>query len=175
MPCVLSFTAGASNLDGVVVERSYELHDCRRWYALRPPRCTPAEIWERAKAQGAPAEAAARLHLGARYRSSYDPVDPSDEADRPERGIWRLEIERVTGKDFRVETPDDCGQPPPSAAEGAVMGLFQGDLDGIRARWAACADAIAPRISLPASLPEVRLVLRVEAGGTLTLSPPPFD
>ncbi len=227
VPCVLSFTAGASSMHGDVIERSYDLDDCRRWHALRPPRCTPSEIWERARAQGAPTDAVARLHLGARYRSPYDPVDPTDEADRPERGTWRLEIERDTGEDFRFETPDDCGQAPPSAVERAVMtaverlkpallacarraagkhdvieafeqtwrlqrdgararvafadpgvdieGMFQGDLDEIRARWAACADAVAPRITLPASLPEVRLVLRVETGGRLTLAPPPFD
>ncbi|HUQ03731.1 MAG TPA: hypothetical protein VM261_14640 [Kofleriaceae bacterium] len=227
VPCILSFSAGASNMYGDVVEHSWELGDCWRWFAVRPPRCTPAEIWERAKAKGAPAGAVAHLHFGARYRSPYDPVDSADEVDRPERGTWRLEIENDSGNDFRLETPDDCGQTAPTAAERAVLtsikkvtpalvrcaersrgkhdsveafeqvwrltraggtskiaysdpgvdieGMFSGDLDGVRAAWADCADALAPRIALPAELPEVRLILRVETAGTVTVSPPPFD
>jgi hypothetical protein len=194
---------------------------------MRAPRCTPAEIWERAKAEGAPADAVAHLHLGARYRSPYDPVDTSDEPDRPERGIWDFEIERDTGGNFRFETPDNCGQGPPTPAERAVVnevkkvtvallkcadraagkhdsvvafeqiwrleragshskivfadpgvdieGIFSGDLDGIRESWATCADGIAPRITLPAELPAVRLILYVDRKGTVTVSPPPFD
>jgi hypothetical protein len=121
VPCILSFGAGQSQMWGDLVEHSYGLDECRRWYALRPPRCTPADIWERAKAKGAPADAVAHLHLGARYRSPYDPVDDTDEPDRPERGVWTLEIERDTGGDFRFETPDDCGQGPPTPAERAVL------------------------------------------------------
>ena len=228
VPCILSFSAGAGNMYGDVTEHSWGLADCWRWFAVRPPRCTPAEIWERAKAKGAPVDAVAHLHFGARYRSPYDPVDSADEVDRPERGMWDLEIENDSGNDFRLETPDDCGQAPPTAAERAVLasikkvtpalvrcaersrgkhdaveafeqvwrltrdggrskiafsdpgvdieGTFSGDLDGVRAAWADCADAIAPKIALPAELPEVRLILRVTtAGGTVTVSPPPFD
>ena len=54
-----------------------------------------------------------------------------------------------------------------------VEGIFQGDLDGLRAAWADCADGLAHRIKVPAG--EVRLVLRVERDGRLELQPPPFD
>jgi hypothetical protein len=121
VPCILSFSAGSSQMYGDIVEHTYGLGECRQWFALRPPRCTPAEIWDRAKAKGAPADAVAHLHLGARYRSAYDPVDTSDEPDHPERGIWSLEIDSDTGKDFRFETPDNCGEAPPTPAERAVF------------------------------------------------------
>jgi hypothetical protein len=78
--------------------------------------------------------------------------------------IWRLTI------DARGTTTIAFADPGVD-----IEGLFQGDLDRIRARWATCADGIARRLRLPPALHEVRIELRVEHGGELKITPPPFD
>jgi hypothetical protein len=139
VPCVLAYSAGASMMHGDVIEHSYGLSECRQWFAVKPPRCTVAEIWQRALAAGAPADAVAHLHFAARYRSGYDPVDPADQPDRPERGVWTLDIERDDSRDFRYEGPDDCGQPPPTDAERAILA----SVDKLRPAFKKCVDHAA--------------------------------
>lgn len=227
-PCQLSFDVDQDVDAPDARPGRTSLEHCRMHHAVRPPRCTAAEVWERAATAGAPADAVARLRYAGRYRSGYDPVDPSDEVDVPERGRWTVSIERDGAPDFRHDVVDDCGQAPPSADERAVLaalkkatpalarcfakaagrersvealemiwrlaidgrgavtiafedpgvdleGVFQGDLDGIRAAWAACADGVAGKLKLPAALREVRLDLRMQQTGELVVSPPPFE
>ena len=62
----------------------------------------------------------ARLRYAGRYRSGYDPVDPADDFDVPERGRWSVEIDRDGQRDLRYQFRDDCGAPAPTAAEQAL-------------------------------------------------------
>jgi hypothetical protein len=78
--------------------------------------------------------------------------------------IWRLAI-------------DARGAATVAFADPGVdlEGMFQGDLDGIRVRWAVCAKGVTRTMKLPPALREVRLALRMERGGKLVVEPPPFD
>lgn len=226
VPCQRWFSVDAGLKDATASTHSYDLADCRRRVAVRPPACTLDEVWRRAVAAGIPPAAVASLGFGSRYRSPYDPVDPADDPDRPERGRWTVEVERDGADDLRVTLPDTCGHTP-SADEQAVTaaftraaprfrrcyttgaaghaavqafeqiwrlavdargratvtysdpgvdieGLFSGDLDAYRSRFATCAAAIVPTLALPPSLRELRVELRVDRD-QLTVSPPPFD
>lgn len=85
---------------------------------LREPRCTPAEIWARAIAEGAPKEAVADL----RYHADWDQRDRGD-PDTPRRGVWSLHIDDPVGdKDFSEDYPDDCGEEPRRPGAGAATG-----------------------------------------------------
>ncbi|MBK7073136.1 MAG: hypothetical protein IPH44_12610 [Myxococcales bacterium] len=226
-PCAveLAVDAGVTQPDVRVARRSLDL--CRIHHAVRPPACTFAAAWERALAAGAPRDAVARVRFAGRYQSGYDPVDPADDFDVPERGRWSVEIARDGQDDLRYEFRDDCGAPPPSAdaqalraevtkarpalarcltkavggargvealgmrwrldvdrrgatrvaffdADVDLEGAFEGDLDGIRARWADCANALPPRWRVAPALAGVVVDLRVEPAGALAidLEPP---
>lgn len=227
-PCAveLAVDAGVTQPDVRVARRSLDL--CRIHHAVRPPACTFAAAWARALAAGAPRDAVARVRFAGRYQSGYDPVDPADDFDVPERGRWSVEIARDGQDDLRYQFRDDCGAPPPTAAEQAlraaiakagpaltrcltkavgsaravealgmrwrldrdrggaprvaffdadidVEGFFEGDLDGIRARWADCANALPPRWRLAPALAGVVIDLRVETAGPqlVDIEPPP--
>ncbi|MBL8619914.1 MAG: hypothetical protein JNK64_01395, partial [Myxococcales bacterium] len=226
-PCAveLAVDAGVTQPDVRIARRSLDL--CRIHHAVRPPACTFAAAWERALAAGAPRDAVARVRFAGRYQSGYDPVDPADDFDVPERGRWSVEIARDGQDDLRYQFRDDCGAPPPSAdaqalraviakarpalarclakavgsaravealamrwrlavdrrgaarveffdADIDVEGFFEGDLDGIRARWADCANALPPRWRVAPALTGVVIDLRVETAGaqTVELEPP---
>lgn len=228
VPCLIGFDVDQDVDEPDARITRTDVDRCRIHHAVRPPRCTAAEVWTRAVAGGVPVDAVARVRYAGRYRSGYDPVDPTDAFDRPERGRWSVTVERDGADDVRVELIDDCGQGPPTADERAVLtalerarpalrrcfdravgtersvealeviwrlardrrgattvafadpgvdieGVFDGDLDAIRARWATCADGVARGLRLPATSPEVRLELRLAASGALTITPPPFD
>lgn len=113
--------------------------DCRRSQLLAPPACGFADVWARARAAGAPAGAVATVRLAARHRSAYDPTDPADEPDAPERGVWQLRIDRDDGPDVRFETWDDCGAAPPSAEETRVAAAVAGLRPALRACFASAA------------------------------------
>ena len=119
-PCAveLAVDAGVTQPDVRVARRSLDL--CRIHHAVRPPACTFAAAWERALAAGAPRDAVARVRFAGRYQSGYDPVDPADDFDVPERGRWSVEIARDGQDDLRYEFRDDCGAPPPSADAQAL-------------------------------------------------------
>ncbi len=226
VPCQRWFSVDATLDDTTASEHRYDVTECRRRVAVRPPRCTLAEVWERAVAAGIPPGAVASLGFQSRYRSPYDPIDPADDPDRPERGRWSVEVEREGGDDLRVVLHDICGHTP-TADEQAVAaaferarprllrcyatgasghpavqafeqiwrltvdargratitfsdpgvdieGMFSGDLDAYRTRFAACAAAVLPTLKLPATRSSLRLELRVEKD-RLILSPPPYE
>lgn len=226
-PCIIAFDVDAQAADPDARPSRYDLRHCRTHHAVRPPRCTMADVWTRALAAGIPAGAVARVRFAGRYQSGYDPVDEADDFDVPERGRWTVSVERDGADDLRAELADDCGQAAPTADDKAVLaalkkatvaldrcfaqaasgqpavealemiwrlkadargavdvafadpgvdleGIFQGDLDGIRVRWAVCAARVARAMKLPPSR-EVRLSLRMERGGKLVVEPPPFD
>lgn len=226
VPCQRWFSVDAALDDTAATEHRYDVTECRRRVAVRPPRCTLAEVWERAVAAGLPPNAVASLGFSSRYRSPYDPIDPADDPDRPERGRWTLGVERDGADDVRVELHDTCGHTPTAdeqavaaafdrarprllrchatgaAGHAAVQafeqiwrltvdargratvtfsdpgvdieGMFSGDLDAYRTRFAACAAAVVTTLKLPATLPALRLELRVEKA-RLVLSPPPYE
>ena len=113
--------------------------DCRRSHLVAPPACTFADVWQRARAAGAPAGAVATLRFAARHRSPYDPPDPGDEPDSAERGLWQLRIDRDDGPDFRFDTWDVCGAEPPTAEEKRVAAAVSGLRPALRACFASAA------------------------------------
>lgn len=226
-PCAIELDVDAALTQPDVRVGRRSLDRCRIHHAVRPPACTFAAAWARALAAGAPADAVARIRFAGRYQSGYDPVDPADDFDVPERGRWSVEIDRDGQRDLRYQFRDDCGAPAPTAAEQAlratitkagprltrcltqavgsaravealgmrwrldvdargaatvaffdadvdIEGFFEGDLDGIRTRWADCANALPPRWRLAPALTGVTVDLRVETAGALTieLEPP---
>ena len=121
LPCLIEVSIDKDADDPDARLSRNPLRICTQHHAVRPPRCTVAQIWDRAVAKGAPVDAVARMRYAGRYQSGYDPVDASDEVDRPERGRWAVTVERDGAPDIRLDTADDCGQGPPSADERAVL------------------------------------------------------
>jgi hypothetical protein len=79
---------------------------------VTPPRCTLAEVWQRARGRGAPAGAVATINYG-RDRDTGEP-------DAPVAGEWSFMIAGDEPRQgFHARLADDCGAPPPPAAAAA--------------------------------------------------------
>jgi hypothetical protein len=88
------------------------LSSCRDALIL-PPRCTLADIWARAKREGAPDGAVASIMLASEHWH-----DDEHNPDEPTPGQWNFSIDDVDGKkDFNRSFADDCGAPANAAGE----------------------------------------------------------
>ena len=164
-PCLLSFRvdADADEPDARVDRRPLRM--CHMHHAVRPPRCTPAAVWDRAVAAGAPANAVARVRYAGRYQSGYDPIDPGDEVDHPTRGEWRVSIDGGDDKDFAFTMWDDCGDPAPTAADAAIVRAVEKARPALRRCFATAAPG-------ERSIQALELIVRLDtdARGTPTLT-----
>lgn len=163
--CMLSFRvdADADEPDARVDRRPLRM--CRNHHAVRPPRCTPATVWARAVAAGAPTDAVARMRYAGRYQSAYDPIDTADEVDHPTRGEWTVSIDGGDAKDFRFTMWDDCGDPATTAADIAIMRAVEKARPALRRCFATAAPG-------ERSIQALELVVRLDtdARGTPTLT-----
>lgn len=164
VPCLLSFTVDRELRSFTPTEHRWDLAHCHMHHAVRPPRCTVAEVRERALAAGLPADAVWRLRFGGRYRSGYDPIDPEERPDDVERGRWSVSVQGDDGHDRRFETRDDCGDPPPTADERAVLAA----LDRARPALRRC---FTGAVGSHASIEALELIWRltIDARGAVTI------
>jgi hypothetical protein len=126
VPCRLSVHTTAERPAREADVRTSSPAHCRV-ALIDPPACSPADIWKRAIADGAPADAVARLMLRAPQRRPGDPP-PDQDVDSLTRGTWTFSIDTDDGsKGFHRRYPDDCGLPPPPplppARERALLAL----------------------------------------------------
>jgi hypothetical protein len=131
--CMVQFSVRHDIDRGIASVSESPREECRCQHLVAPPACTFADVWQRARAAGAPAGAVATVRFGSRYRSPYD------EPDTAERGVWHLRVDRDDGPDVRFETWDDCGTAPPSAEEKQVAAAVAGLRPALRACFASAA------------------------------------